>query len=198
VAHKLSLQFGPDFADPLWADRGHSLKPPTGPDGSPVATEWLLGRHSAAHVRLDVSDISNRHAVIAYHPVSNAWSITDVNSKNGTFLRKRRLPVGDPFPIVPGDSFWLGKNRIIVSEDEFDTFPNNNGDNPHDLTLQEEPQPVIPLPGVRTPPDVLPPPPSPQSDVQAVLGWVKTMPSWLQVLLLFLATFVATLWVVWR
>lgn len=193
----LSLQFGPEFPDPEWADRCQSLKPPR-IDGAPLATEWLLGRHPAAHVRFDVSDISNRHAVIAYHPDSDAWSITDVNSKNGTFLRGRKLPVGDPFPLSVGDVFWLGKNRIIVADGEHDTFPNNYGNNP--LSKEDSSAAIAISPGVCTPPEELPSdiPAAPTSDVQAAINWVRSLPYWLQVLLIFVVAFIAVLWIIHR
>jgi hypothetical protein len=206
---KLSLQFGPEFADPAWAGKAFSFKVPVDEDDRPAATEWLLGRSSSAHVALSPSDISQRHAVIGYHPGSDAWSLTDVGSTNGTWLKAERwkesqkLHVGDPYPISPGAVFWLGTNRFVVAEDDYDTFPNNIWQSPTDHDEEEEgsetaillgPVPHVPPPVTRTPPDVLPPPAPPPTDAQAVLAWVGKLPLWAQLAIIAIGSGLLALW----
>jgi hypothetical protein len=206
---KLSLQFGPEFADPAWAGKAFSFKVPLDAEDRPAATEWLLGRSSVAHVAFSQSDISQRHAVIGYHPGSNAWSLTDVGSTNGTWLKTERckeahrLNVGDPYPISPGSVFWLGMNRVVVSEEDFDTFPNNIWEFPTDHEANDGfeteiflgPVPQVPPPVTRTPPDVLPPP-VPQTDAQAVLAWLGKLPLWAQLAMIAIGSGLLALWLI--
>jgi hypothetical protein len=171
-----------------------------------------LGRSASAHVCFTQADISQRHAVVGYHPGSDAWSITDIGSTNGTWLKAelwreaKRLTVGDPYPINPGAVFWLGTNRVVVAEEDFDTFPNNIWQFPTEVA---DPDPdgsetAILLPAapptsavVRTPPDILPPSPTdapPTTDAQAVLAWVGKLPLWAQLALLAVASGLVALW----
>lgn len=51
--------------------------------------ENLIGRTSEARVRIDASEVSRRHARILIH--GGSASIEDLGSKNGTYLRGRRI-----------------------------------------------------------------------------------------------------------
>src|SRR5262249_22393558 len=54
-----------------------------------TAGEHVLGRAIEADVRLDASGVSRRHARLVVYP--GTAIITDLNSKNGTYVNRRRI-----------------------------------------------------------------------------------------------------------
>lgn len=184
----LTLFFGPDFADEIWAGRAYTLEPQSAADGAPIPTEWLLGRSPTADLTLSDRHISLRHATISYHPGPDLWSIADLKATNGTRVNSARLSPHDPYPLAVGDKLWLGPNPINVIEDEGDTLTSEPEDDP-DLSTIASTTPLSHLP-----PAAAPPPP-PTSDTQAVLAWVRSLPLWVQLLVLFGGAIVLSLWV---
>jgi DNA-binding winged helix-turn-helix (wHTH) protein len=81
----------------------------------------LIGRSPDAAVRIDTSEVSRRHAVITVDgPVA---TIEDLGSKNGTFLRGRRLEA--PARLRDADEIQIGVNvarfRVVVADDRTTT-----------------------------------------------------------------------------
>jgi len=76
------------------------------PDGEiPLAEgENLIGRDPEATVRIDIGGVSRRHAMIV---VDGAYAtLEDLDSKNGTYLRGRR--VQKPTHLAHGDEIRIG------------------------------------------------------------------------------------------
>jgi pSer/pThr/pTyr-binding forkhead associated (FHA) protein len=51
--------------------------------------DTLVGRHSAADVRLSLPDVSRRHCRFTF--VDGCWQVHDLNSLNGVFVNGERL-----------------------------------------------------------------------------------------------------------
>ena len=69
-----------------------------------VPGENILGRHPDAQVRVDQSAVSRRHARITI--VAGKAVLEDLKSRNGTFLRDRRISA--PVQLRDGDRICLG------------------------------------------------------------------------------------------
>jgi DNA-binding winged helix-turn-helix (wHTH) protein len=82
----------------LWDSRTFSLA-----DGAN-----LLGRDPEAAVRVDSSTVSRRHAMIRVS--ARGATLEDLGSKNGTFLRGRRID--SPTALDDGDELVLGSVRM--------------------------------------------------------------------------------------
>jgi DNA-binding winged helix-turn-helix (wHTH) protein len=70
----------------------------------------VLGRVVDGLTRIDSSSVSRRHAMIVIE--DGAATLEDLGSKNGTFLRGKRISA--PTPLVDGDEFRLGRVRITL------------------------------------------------------------------------------------
>ncbi len=67
-----------------------------------------FGRSRSVDVRYDSERhefVSRRHAAIARNADNSGYILTDLGSRNGTFLNEQ--PVTDPTPIRPGDTVRL-------------------------------------------------------------------------------------------
>jgi DNA-binding winged helix-turn-helix (wHTH) protein len=71
--------------------------------------ENVLGRDPGAHVRIDVPGVSRRHARIV--SAGERFLLEDLGSKNGTYLRDRRLEA--PAPLADRDEFRLGNTSLV-------------------------------------------------------------------------------------
>lgn len=65
----------------------------------------LIGRSSTCDVRLDEARISGEHACLGW--TGAGWELRDLGSKNGTFVRGRRLAPGERALLAAGDGFTL-------------------------------------------------------------------------------------------
>lgn len=72
--------------------------------------ENVLGRMRDAVVWVDGTTVSRRHARIVVR--GESATLEDLGSKNGTFLRGRRL--GEPVPLADGESFQLGDESLTL------------------------------------------------------------------------------------
>ncbi len=85
-------------------------------------TELTLGRDPMAQVRFDPDKddlVGRQHARVVRDPKDPArFTLTDLNSRNGTFLNKLRV-VGT-MPLVPGDVIGLGAGGPEI---QFDLDP---------------------------------------------------------------------------
>jgi DNA-binding winged helix-turn-helix (wHTH) protein len=73
-----------------------------------VAGDNILGRHPDAEVRVDHSAVSRQHARISIR--AGKAVLEDLQSRNGTFLRDRRLTA--PAALRDGDVIRLGPVRM--------------------------------------------------------------------------------------
>jgi DNA-binding winged helix-turn-helix (wHTH) protein len=71
--------------------------------------ENVIGREEGCAVRIDASNVSRRHARITVQ--GRTARIEDLGSKNGTFLRGRRLE--STADLVEGDEIMIGGMRFV-------------------------------------------------------------------------------------
>ena len=76
----------------------------------PVPGQYVIGRSEQVDLHLDFSSVSRRHALMAF--VDGGWMITDLGSRNGTWLNGWRLP--GPAPVLAGDVVDIGCCRFVV------------------------------------------------------------------------------------
>ena len=92
--------------------------------GTPIELaegENVIGRSAEAAIRIDTSEVSRRHArIVVEGPVA---TIEDMGSKNGTFVRGRRLD--GPARLEDADEIQVGVNvarfRVVVVDDRTKT-----------------------------------------------------------------------------
>jgi FHA domain len=84
----------------------------TWPDGCVTLKDgtYLLGREESLPIRVPVSSVSRRHARLTI--AGGAVTVEDLASKNGTFLRDKRLTA--PTLLRNGDTLVTGTVRIRV------------------------------------------------------------------------------------
>src|SRR5512133_781518 len=124
-----TLYFDSNFADKKWAGRHYTLDAPDGDTCKGRPGEWILGRHPACELTIDIPNVSAKHAAISYSYASSRWNVTDLGSTNHTYLNGEPLQKGDPVPLEIGHKLYLASNCIHVTEDEHDTI-NDDDDGP--------------------------------------------------------------------
>ncbi len=68
--------------------------------------EFVLGKSDSCDAALSFSEeISREHAKISWSP--DGYTLTDMNSTNGTFLNGVMLRPGEPQALVPGDRIGI-------------------------------------------------------------------------------------------
>ena len=68
--------------------------------------DFVLGKSSGCDGVLDFSDeVSREHARISW--ADGQYTITDLNSRNGTFLNGRKLAGGEAYPLHAGDRIGI-------------------------------------------------------------------------------------------
>ena len=75
------------------------------------ADEILLGRHISADIRLADASVSRYHAVMTVN--AGVWSITDLDSKSGTFVNDQRVRQAR---LHPGDCIRLGNVQVYLAK----------------------------------------------------------------------------------
>jgi DNA-binding winged helix-turn-helix (wHTH) protein len=73
--------------------------------------ENVIGRGEEVAVRIDLESVSRRHARIVVD--GGRFTLEDLGSKNGTYLREQRLEA--PAVIEDGDAFRLGRTMVVFS-----------------------------------------------------------------------------------
>lgn len=84
-----------------WTDKGHTKTAPLHNDG------LIIGRDPAVAVSLASSEVSWHHARVSL--LADGYSITDLNSTNGTFVNDQRLTPETPEPIRKADAIKIGE-----------------------------------------------------------------------------------------
>jgi predicted component of type VI protein secretion system len=74
----------------------------------------VVGRALGSEVWLDDQNLSRQHCRI--EPSKKGWVLIDLDSTNGTFVHRHRIK---KHRLVEGDSFDVGKARIVFREGEF-------------------------------------------------------------------------------
>ncbi|MGH3098870.1 MAG: FHA domain-containing protein [Streptosporangiales bacterium] len=67
-----------------------------------------VGRHSESDIFLDDITVSRRHA--EFRRASNAFTVADVGSLNGTYVNRERI---DEEALTGGDEVMIGKFRLV-------------------------------------------------------------------------------------
>ena len=78
------------------------------PDEAKIpVTHWenVIGRSGGCDIRVDAKSVSRNHAVLTRYD-DGSWTITDVNSRNGTYVNGERISI---CPLAPGDQIQVGK-----------------------------------------------------------------------------------------
>ncbi|HEY9623003.1 MAG TPA: FHA domain-containing protein [Crinalium sp.] len=75
-----------------------------------TASTWLIGRSPTCAITIPEFSVSRCHAVIGYHPIDGFY-ITDVGSRNGTFVNRRRIAPRERRTLRDGDLLQLGELR---------------------------------------------------------------------------------------
>ena len=74
--------------------------------------EHIIGRHGT--VRLDNTDVSRRHCLLAVAADGATFTLRDLNSQNGTGLDG--TPIGtDPIPVRPGQLVYVGRDVLTIT-----------------------------------------------------------------------------------
>ena len=74
------------------------------------ADEILIGRHVSADIRLSDTSVSRYHAVMTVS--AGVWSITDLESKSGTYVNDRKVTQAR---LHPGDCIRLGSVQMYLA-----------------------------------------------------------------------------------
>ena len=70
----------------------------------------IIGRSRTCDVVFNDALVSRRHAVI--QKIKDEYFIQDLNSKNGTFVNKQKVPEGQYIKLEKSDCIIIGKNTI--------------------------------------------------------------------------------------
>jgi pSer/pThr/pTyr-binding forkhead associated (FHA) protein len=78
----------------------------------PMTGKLTLGRDPSCHVQVDNSLVSRKHALI--QKIGDNYFITDLKSKNGTFVNGERVPAKKYVKLKSGDSIQIGKSVLVL------------------------------------------------------------------------------------
>ena len=74
------------------------------------ADEILIGRHISADIRLADASVSRYHAVMTVS--AGVWSITDLDSKSGTYVNDQKVKQAR---LHPGDCIRMGSVQMYLA-----------------------------------------------------------------------------------
>ena len=83
------------------------------PDGSQIpVTHWenVIGRHKTCDVAVDLPTVSRNHAVLTRYD-DGSWTITDAESKTGTFVNGEQVTIR---ALNPGDTVTVGGVDMVL------------------------------------------------------------------------------------
>ncbi len=81
--------------------------------GTTAGTLWRVGRGTESDIQLDYDPfVSTRHAEIIVQP--RGLVLTDLYSKNGTYVNWRRMRPGVEVPLAQGDIVGVGKTLFVL------------------------------------------------------------------------------------
>jgi hypothetical protein len=76
-----------------------------------VASSWLIGRSATCAITVQHKSVSRRHVVMGHHP-SEGLFVTDIGSKNGTWVNRRQLTPTERRVLRDGDLLQLGMLQV--------------------------------------------------------------------------------------
>ncbi|MCK5201442.1 MAG: FHA domain-containing protein [Spirochaetales bacterium] len=75
-----------------------------------LVSKIIIGRSRSCDVVLNDALVSRKHAVI--QKIKDEYFIKDLNSKNGTYVNKKKVPDRQYIRLEKADSIKIGKNTI--------------------------------------------------------------------------------------
>lgn len=72
----------------------------------------LIGRGQDNDVALAEQGISRQHARLDQD--ARGWTVTDLDTTNGTFVNEQRIPPREPVPLGPGDRLRIGSSVLCL------------------------------------------------------------------------------------
>ncbi len=86
-------------------------------------TTFLIERHPRSLLLEDLR-VSRRHALLEWQNETQRWFVRDLNSKNGTYLNRKRLIPEELVPINAGATLRFGRSSVrIVSDNSAEQRP---------------------------------------------------------------------------
>lgn len=82
----------------------------------PEGGELVVGRSQSCDVVLGDSSVSGRH--LRLHGEGKSFSVSDLNSSNGTFLNDRRLEPGRELHLREGDTIRVGETELVFRAEQ--------------------------------------------------------------------------------
>lgn len=76
-------------------------------------TRLIIGREQPADIVISDDEVSRRHAMLVTD--NERWWLIDLNSKNGTYVRNKRIQVVE---LAIGTEFSVGQARIALMNSE--------------------------------------------------------------------------------
>lgn len=76
-----------------------------------ISSGWAVGRSATCAIRVPDASISRCHAILNYYP-DHGFFITDLASRNGTWVNARRLQKMQRQPLRDGDLLRIGKVSV--------------------------------------------------------------------------------------
>jgi pSer/pThr/pTyr-binding forkhead associated (FHA) protein len=80
-----------DETDAVFADQWSRLHP--------LRAHTVIGRDTTCTIAVLQTSVSRRHAELRYDLESDSWTISDLGSRNGTFIEGKRLTAMTPHPL---------------------------------------------------------------------------------------------------
>ena len=80
-------------------------------DGAQIpVTHWenVIGRSRGSDIRVNSESVSRNHAVLTRYD-DGSWTITDIDSKNGTWVNEEKVGI---CPLAPGDKIRVGNVKL--------------------------------------------------------------------------------------
>ncbi len=109
-----------------------------------------LGRDADVDIRLDDPTVSRQHALLSRTPIGT-WDLQDLESRNGIWLRDRRITHAQ---IIPGEPIRLGAFTLtldpLADPSDADPHPHADADSPSNHAAQSEPSVTSPPSGHTT------------------------------------------------
>ncbi len=79
----------------------------------PLAARITIGRDKENMIHVDDNLVSRRHAVI--QKIKEAYFVSDLESRNGTFVNEKRVAAGSYIKLSLGDVIRVGKTELKIT-----------------------------------------------------------------------------------
>jgi pSer/pThr/pTyr-binding forkhead associated (FHA) protein len=88
-----------------------NLRPGKGMQTNAVCANWLIGRNTTCALTIRDWSVSRCHAILSHHAIEGFY-ITDLGSRNGTRVNRRRLQPQTRQILRDGDLLQLGSVQV--------------------------------------------------------------------------------------